>query len=218
MTAQERLVDGARRRAREELAAIAREIRDARLSAGRRQVDIARAAGISDSALSRLELGQTADLSYEVAAAIGSVVGLRLSLRAYPGDRVLLDDAQIHLLRQLRDRLGPEWRWRYEVPVAPGDPRAWDMVGRHATTGQVIVVEAETRVRDLQALLRRFGQKRDASGGPRIVLLVAGTRNNRVALVAGRDELAAEFPVSTRRALLRLAAGGDPGADCLIVL
>ena len=218
MAAQERLVDGARRRAKEELSVLVREIRDARLSSGRRQVDIARAAGISDSALSRLELGQTGDLSYEVVASIGALVGLRVSLRAYRGDRVLFDDAQVHLLRQLRDRLGPGWTWRYEVPVAPGDPRAWDMAGLHATTGQVIVVEAETRVRDLQALLRRFGQKRDASGGPRIVLLVAGTRNNRVALVAGRDELAAEFPVSTRRALRHLAAGNDPGADCLIVL
>jgi transcriptional regulator with XRE-family HTH domain len=218
VTAQERLVDSARRRAKEELATLAREIRDARLSAGRSQVDIARAAGISDSALSRLELGQTADLSYKVAAAIAAVVGLRLSLRAYPADRILFDDAQIHLLRQLRERLGPDWKWRYEVPVAPGDPRAWDMVGRHAATGQVIVVEAETRIRDLQTLLRRFGQKRDASASPRMVLLVAGTRGNRAALTAGRDELLAEFPVPTRRALRQLAAGSDPGADCLIVL
>ena len=80
------------------------------------------------------------------------------------------------------------------------------------------MVEAETRIRDLQTLLRRFGQKRDASGSPRMVLLVAGTRGNRAALTAGRDELLAEFPVPTRRALRQLAAGSDPGADCLIVL
>src|SRR6187549_2821295 len=118
MTAQERIADSARRRARDELAALAREIRDARLSAGRRQLDVARAAGISDSELSRLELGQTVDMSYEVVAAVGALVGLRVVLRAYPGDRVLFDGAQVRLLRALRERLGPDWSWRFEVPVA----------------------------------------------------------------------------------------------------
>jgi hypothetical protein len=177
-----------------------------------------RAAGISDSELSRLELGQTVDLSYEIVAAVGALVGLRVALRAYRGERVLFDHPQVQLLRSLRDRLGPGWTWRYEVSVAPGDLRAWDMVGRHVHTGQVVVVEAETRIRDLQALIRRFGQKRDASGSPRVVLLVAGTRNNRAAIITGRNELAAEFPVATRRALRHLAAGREPGADCLIIL
>jgi hypothetical protein len=88
----------------------------------------------------------------------------------------------------------------------------------HRATGLTVVIEAETRLGDVQGLLRRVASKRAAARGPRTVLLVADTRGNRDVLVLARDVFATEFPVGTRRAMLRLAAGRDPGGDCLVVL
>jgi transcriptional regulator with XRE-family HTH domain len=179
---------------------------------------VARAAGISPSRLSRIELGQVELDWFETVAMISAAVGLEVSLRLYPGARVVRDQAQLRLSARLRDRLGDAWRWRHEVQVAAGDQRAWDLVGMHRTTGLTVVVEAETRVGDVQALMRRIASKRAASGGPRVALLVADTRANRDALAFARDVFVTEFPVGTRRALRCLAAGQDPGLDCLIVL
>jgi transcriptional regulator with XRE-family HTH domain len=218
MTARERAVDRARRRSAEQLAALARELREARISAGRTQADVAAAARISTSELSRIELGQTAGVQLETVAAVGAVIGLDVSLRVYPGGHVLRDGPQLRLLRALRRELGDGWSWRYEVPVAAGDQRAWDLVGRCRATGVVIVVEAETRIRDTQLLLRRVVSKRAAAGCPRVIVLVADTRNNRAALAAAADVLASEFPIGTRSTLRALRDGQLPPDDCLIVL
>ncbi len=179
---------------------------------------IARAAGISPSRLSRIELGQVEAEWFETVATISAAVGLEVSLRLYPGSRVVRDEPQLRLGARLRHRLGESWRWRHEVLVADGDQRAWDMLGMHRTTGLTVAIEAETRVGDAQALLRRIASKRAAAGGPRVVLLVADTRANRDALTFARDAFVTEFPVGTRRALRSLRAGRDPGLDCLIVL
>ena len=218
MSAREQAVIKARRIARKQLATIAEEIRDARLKSGRSQQDVAKAAGVSSSKLSRIELGAPLGMRLEDVAAACAAVGLAASLKTYPGDHILADAAQVRLLRVLRERLGPEWRWRFEVRVAAGDPRAWDMRGRHAVTGLVVVVEAETRVRDLQAVLRRISGKREAAMAPRTILLLADTRNNRAVVSHCRDELAAEFPVGTWRSVRLLKEGRDPGQDCLLVL
>ena len=218
MAARERAVDRARRRANQQLATLAQELRDARIGLGRTQADVARAAGISSSELSRIELGRYAALQFETVAVVGAAIGLDVVLRTYPGDHIIRDEPQVRLLRALRERLGDRWTWRYEVPVAPGDQRTWDSVGRCATTGASIAVDAETRIQEVQGPLRRITHKRDAAGCPRTVVLVADTRNNRAAVRAGADELAAEFPVGTRAALRALEAGLVPANDCLIML
>lgn len=218
MSAREQAVTRARRVARKQLAAIAEEVRDARLRAGRSQEEVAKAAGISSSRLSRIELGTPVGLRFEDVAAACAAVGLAASLRTYPGEHILDDAQQVQLLRELRERLGPGWRWRFEVPVAAGDPRAWDMRGRHIVSGLEVVVEAETRIRDLQAVLRRIAGKRESAMAPRTVLLLADTRNNRAVVARCRDELAAEFPVGTWRSLRCLKEGRDPGQDCLLIL
>ncbi len=218
MSARERAVTKARRLAREQVATLAKEVRQARINAGRSQVDVARAAGISTSQLSRIELNEPVALQLEDVAAVCAAVGLTASLRTYPGDHVLADEAQIRLLRELRERLGPGWSWRFEVRVGPGDLRTWDMRGHHEEIGLLAFVDAETRVGDLQSVLRRVGAKRHDAGSPRTVLLLADTRHNRAVMRAGRDELTAEFPIGTWPAIRALRKGIDPGQDCLIVL
>ncbi len=109
-------------------------------------------------------------------------------------------------------------RWRVEVALAgQSDLRAWDAV--IDGTGCVDAIEAETRLRDLQAVERRLARKlRDDATIQHLILLVADTRSNRRALAEGRDALRAQFPLDTREAMENLHRGGCPGANAIVFL
>ena len=79
-----------------------------------------------------------------------------------------------------------------------------------------IGVEAETRLRDLQALLRRIEGKRRDGTVARVVLLVADTKANRAAVASASELLDAAFPARGAAAWVALREGRDPGADVLI--
>jgi hypothetical protein len=99
-----------------------------------------------------------------------------------------------------------------------GDLRAWDAVWTHRATGLRIHVEAETRLGDVQALLRRLALKRRDGGVARLVLVVADTRTDRAVVRAAAAELAGAFPAEIRQAMVGLRAGTDPGADVMLLL
>ena len=96
----------------------------------------------------------------------------------------------------------------------PGDLRAWD--GLLTRERLRIGVEAETRLRDVQAVLRRIEAKRRDDGVDRVILVLADTRTNREAVRAAAGILAAAFPIEGRDAWAALAAGLDPGGDALL--
>ena len=100
------------------------------------------------------------------------------------------------------------------MPIA-GDPRAADgfIDGESGTT----LVEAETRVTDVQAVERKALLKKRDLGADRLILLLADTPNNRKVL-ALHPELRERFPVGTRRCMVALGRGEDPGGDCLVIL
>ena len=101
------------------------------------------------------------------------------------------------------------------MPI-PGDRRAWDAtaVGQAGRIG----VEAETRLRDLQAIDRRVALKERDGGLDRVVLLVLDSRWNRRVLREAGDSLRSRYPIDGRRALELLAAGADPGGNAVILL
>jgi hypothetical protein len=83
----------------------------------------------------------------------------------------------------------------------PGDRRAWD----RRLDGQVSIgVEAETGLRDLQAIERAMNLKRQDSGVTRMILLVADTSRNRRLLREHAAILRSTFPLSTREVLQAL--------------
>jgi transcriptional regulator with XRE-family HTH domain len=206
------------RHARRQYETLLDEYRGARQHAGLSQHVIGTRLGMSRSAYSRIETGLEPRVPMELLGRIGGVLGLRLSLRAYPGGDPLRDIAQVRCLRRVRDRMSGGWRWRAEVPlVVTGDLRAWDMVGRHAN-GLRVWVEAESRIDDAQALLRRLALKRRDGAATRLILAVNDTRHNRDALRAAGPLFLDAFPVPARRALRMLANGEDPGGDILLVL
>src|SRR5450759_5325348 len=215
VASRESPADRGRRRARELIVEIGREAMNARLAAGLSQASVARAARTSRSSVSRIEGGRAPRVSVERVATVLAVVGLDLAVRAYPAGPPIRDAAHIRLLARFRQRIGPGWRWRPEVPIgAPGDLRAWD--GVLVRDGRVVAIEAETRLRDVQALLRRVAAKRRDGAADRLVLVVSDTRTNREVVHVARPEFVAAFPADARTAWSALAAGLAPPDDALI--
>lgn len=194
------------------------EIRDARINSGLSQEELGTAVGISASQVARFERGLLHDLRLEQLCRLSAGVGLEPHLRLYPGGDPIRDAGQVRLLERLRARLPSSWRWRVEVPLnGQTDARAWDAVVDG--NGCMDAIEAETRLRDLQATERKIGRKlRDDVTVQHVVLLVADTRTNRAALAEGREALRAQFSLDTRDALTRVAAGRCPGANAIVVI
>ena len=187
------------------------------MAAGLSQGVLARATRMSKSQISRIERGLLAPVSIEQISRLASVVGLDLTVRLFVGAGPLRDQAQLRLLARFRERLHPSFRVRSEVPIPiAGDRRAWDLVLDGPTPP--FGLEAESRLRDCQALQRRVALKARDSGIERVILLVADTRANRAAVREAEASLREMFPVPARVALRALAEERDPGGSALILL
>jgi len=217
MPTSERAEDRGIRRGRALARSLSDDLRAARVEHGLNQRSVARAVGISDSQLSRIELGETRAISIERLAAIAAVVGLELAVRAYPTGRPIRDAAHAALILRFRRVCHPRFGWRTEVPMPlPRDLRAWDVV---LVVGDVrIGIEAETRVRDIQSLERRTALKLRDSGFERAILVLADTRSNRRVVRETAPLLAASFPVSSAVAVRALRAGSIPEANAVVFI
>jgi transcriptional regulator with XRE-family HTH domain len=217
MSTREARIDRGIRLSRRVLTSIGDELRHARLSAGLSQAVVAVASGLSTTQISRIERAHLPSASFDQVARLASILGLDLSVKFYPAGQPLRDQAHLELIARFRARLGPELVVRTEVPVPiAGDTRAWDIVVYGGP--KPIGVEAETRLRDWQALERRIALKARDSGIDRLILLLSATRANRAALGVAQDSLHRTFPVPARVALRALAEGRDPGGSAIIML
>ena len=216
MATVERRIDRARRAAQRGLLTIGDELREARLAGGVSQRELGAAVGLSHSQVGRIERGLVPGVAYETLVLIGAHLGLDVPVRAYPnGDRIR-DAAQLALLARLRAMIAPGLRHRTEVPLGlPGDRRAWDEV--IDGPGWSIPVEAETRLRDTQALRRRLALKCRDAQVDRLLLVVADTRHNRHVLRLAAGDFAEAFPVRSRDALAALRNGRPPPASAIVL-
>lgn len=218
MPTRERLVALGTSRGRRLALQFGDDLRHARLAAGLSQASVAAATGFAQQTVSRYERAVPPYPDFVQSAVTARVVGLELSVRCYPAPGQLRDAAHIALIQRLLARLGPEIRHSLEATIRPGDLRAWDVL---LIIGAVRVgVIAETRIRDLQALLRREHLKQAEADGrvDHLLLLVSDTRHNRTALAEAGAVLTATFPLTTRALLTRLARGEEPGASGVVIL
>ena len=193
------------------------EIREARLAAGLSQAQLGHAVGSSQQEVSRIERGQAPWLSFHTAACLLAATGHTLSARSFPAGPPVRDAAHLALLERLRATLAPSFAWATEVPIAiGGDRRALDALITGA--GVRIGVEAETRIRDVQALQRELEQKRRDARLDRVILLVLASRANHRLLRDGAQALRRALPLHTRGVLAALRRGRDPGSDGIVVL
>ena len=186
------------------------------MTAGLSSRAVGKLAGISHVQVIRIERGLAPHVDIAVLSKLASILGHELSLRIHPIGPPVRDKAHVALLQRFAARLGPGITWRIEVPISlPGDLRSADGVATGADFDAV--VEAETRLGDVQATERRLRSKQRDLGTSRAILLVADTRHDR-GVIAGLPQLRRQFPVGTRAALAALGTGRDPGADCLVIL
>jgi transcriptional regulator with XRE-family HTH domain len=219
---RERPVDRAPRLVGHDLIKIGIDLRTARIGAGLSLRFVGDRVGLSATQVMRIERGLVPNVSVRQLARIGAVVGLNVRVRTYLGADPIRDIAQAKLLGRLSARLHRALRFRTEVPLPiQGDQRSWDgWISRFdgASSGIGLPLDAETRLYDVQALLRRLTLKLRDSGADHVLLVVSDTKANREAVAAADQILAGLFPVSPRRALASLAAGRHPGGSAIVFL
>lgn len=192
------------------------EIRLARVARGLSQEEAGRPVGMSRSKVGRIERNEPPAASLIEIVMLAVVVGLEVSIRAYPVGPPHRDRAHAGLLERFRVRIDAGWRWGTEVPLPNrGDLRAWDAL--IVRPGLRIGVDAETRARDGQELERRFALKERDGGVDRVVMLLSDTRVNRSFLRERAASFAARFPIPGSVALRALADGRDPGGNAVIL-
>jgi transcriptional regulator with XRE-family HTH domain len=199
-----------------------RQVDEARLDRGLSYAALGRELGLSGQQVARICQGRVASVSLARLARVSALVGLELAARTFPGGQPLRDGAQVALLTRLRARASTAVRWETEVPVTTdpvdgrADMRAWDAV-IHGPSWSV-GIEAETNLRDVQALLRRLALKKrdgDVAGG--VILALSDSRHHRAVVRAAGPALRDAFPVDARKALARLGRGEAPG-DAIVLL
>lgn len=216
MATIERARDRGSRQLRRISLEVGQELRDARLGSGLSQDHVANVARLTQSRISRTERGQLPTPRLEELTAHSAALGQRLSVKLYPEGIAVRDAPQLSLLQRLRVVVDGGFGWRTEVPVGgPDDLRAWDAL---LTGPATIAIDAETRLRDMQALQRREELKLRDSGVDRLVLLVAATRHNRAVLREFRSALASTFPLDSRETLAALRTGRAPAQNGIVLL
>ena len=113
----------------------------------------------------------------------------------------------------------PSWRARLEVPIAPGDPRAADLVMTSAA--QTLHVEIERALVDFQAQLRSAQIKREAIAGHdgrpvRLVIAVPDSKDTRARLAPYSHLLAQTMPATSREICHSIRTGEPISGDGIL--
>jgi transcriptional regulator with XRE-family HTH domain len=171
-------------------------LRAVRLHLGLRQRDVAAAAGVSQSVVSRAERGLLHLISFEQLERIGRVlrVDFFLDARWLDGDTDRLIDtvhaAIVEVVVRLLRRLGWTVMVEYGFNVY-GERGSVDVLAWHPRFQVLLIVEVKSRLTDLQATFASFARKvrlvpdivrREQGWDPRHVgrlLVLPGTKGNR---------------------------------------
>ena len=204
-------------------------MRAVRLRRGWRQIDVAVRAGVSDSLVSLIERGHAGTLSLDSLRGVAAVLDIRIDLvprwRGGELDRLLnsrhaaLTEAVARWLRSAGWEVLPEVTFSVY-----GERGVIDLLGWHAATRTLLVVEVKTEIVDVQELIAVLDRKtrlapivsRDRDWFPANVatlLVVADSATNRRRVSAHSTLLRSAYPVDGRsvRAWVRRPVGRIAG-------
>jgi transcriptional regulator with XRE-family HTH domain len=145
-------------------------LRALRQRRGWRQADLGRRAGFSRDVVQRIESGELAGVTIgaasRVAEAIGAISSVELRWHGADLDR-LIDGLHAALVRAIAVRLEHlGWIVYAEVSFNHfGDRGRCDLVAWHPQTSTLLIVEAKTRIGDVQETLGRLDVKQRLAGG-----------------------------------------------------
>jgi transcriptional regulator with XRE-family HTH domain len=192
-------------------------MRELRLARGLSRKSLVEGLAISQSKLARWELGQPPYADLYEAVLVARLLGQDLVPRLYPAGDALRDAAHLRVERRFLALVGSNVPRQLEAVIpGPGDLRAWDIL---LTLGSVrLGVAVETRLRDVQALLRREQAKMRDSGVHRLLLVLLNSSTNRRAVREAGPVLWEALPLDGRTILPALRQGRDPGAGGILFL
>jgi transcriptional regulator with XRE-family HTH domain len=218
MATRESRFERGRRRGRSVASRLINELVATRQSLNLSQRAIADSLHASQGAQWRLEhMTRLDSVTFVELAEMASMLGLELGAALYSLGDPIRDAGHQALIRRFRAILAQSIKVVAEVPLPnPGDRRSWDLLLR--IESQRVGVEAETRIRDAQALVRRM-REREADGGTDEVLLVlAESAINRRLLPGLLEALGSRFVTPPRATLRALRVGAPiPGSGVVLV-
>jgi HTH-type transcriptional regulator / antitoxin HipB len=192
-------------------------IRAVRIRRGWRQIDVARAAGVSASLVSRLERGRLGNVPLDTIRRVMAAIDVRLDLlprwRGGELDRLLnAKHSALHedVARWLARRY-PEWVVAAEVSFSiDGDRGIVDILAWHSARRALLVIELKTDIVDVNELLGTHDRKRRLArriarerGWPAEIvasaLIVLDGRTNRRRIEAHESMIRNNLPDDGRR-------------------
>jgi transcriptional regulator with XRE-family HTH domain len=193
------------------------ELRVARQEAGISQRALAAEVGWYQSELNRLELFRLETISIVRLAEIASVLGLKLSASLHPFGEASRDQGQQSVYARFRPLVAAPYALTREVPFpGVGDLRSWDAMLK--LDALLVGVELETRVRDIQACVRKIRAREQHGGADEILLVLADTRHNRRIVEELRETLGPRYATPPSALLAALRNGTRmPGSGVILV-
>jgi transcriptional regulator with XRE-family HTH domain len=181
-------------------------VRAERRRRGKRQIDVARLAGVAQQTVSQLERGNVGDLSVRVVRAICAALEIRaeFDLKSRGRDPERLADARhARLVVAVVASLGNDWRVVPEYSFNHfGDRGSVDILAWHARDRALLLIEVKSEVADLQATLRSMDVK--ARVVPKVVRQEQGWQARAVASI-----LVLPDESTARRAVTRFGPAFD---------
>ena len=202
--------------------ALAEELRRFREDAGLSKAALARAAGVDDAFLGRIEAGDECP-SLETYERLAAVLGVDVSIRLYPNTGpAIRDRLSAPILEALLGVLDPRWRPFTEVAVRRPS-RGWIDAALHDARARVLVAtEIQSELRRLEQQIRWHAAKADSlpswGGWPGApvelevsrLLVVRRTRSTRTIADAFAQQLRIAYPAHPDDALAALTMPNAP--------
>lgn len=192
------------------------ELRAERQTANISQRTIARQLDRQQSELNRLERLEFPNVPLVRLAEVAAVLGLELSVRVNRVGDPVRDGASEALIGRFLRQVASAYRVTREVLLPVGGQRSWDILLRIGPT--LIGVEAVTRVRDLQALVRHIRLRERDGGTDHVLLVLSDSLHNRALAGQLLEALGPRFATPRKVLLDALRAGRPvPGSGVLLL-